>query len=215
MIPGRHRPLPALTPAEVARFYATMLVAGHGMVWGGETNNGGYGRFPIWRDGKRVRLLAHRVSFMLATGQDPGRLVIRHACDTPPCCTPDCFLLGTQAENVRDAIIRRRLNTDGLSVFRAVRIAQTAARTGADAKLCTWCGRTRPLADFGAAPDSPDGRAYWCCICAARHQFMPGRAAPRPGPAACPPAGIARGRAHNRQAIHPAPLTPHMEVIPS
>lgn len=179
MIPGRHRRLPALTPAEVARFYRTMLVAGHGMTWGGETNNDGYGRFPVWRDGKRVRLLAHRVSFMLATGTDPGRLVVRHECDTPPCCTPDCFLLGTQAENVRDAIIRHRLNMDGLSVFRAVRIAQTVARTGADRKLCTWCGRIRRLAAFELAPGNPDGRAYWCWECAAGHQFMPARVGAR------------------------------------
>ena len=73
VIPGRYRPLPDLTPGEVARFYASMLVAGHGMVWDGETNNGGYGRFPIWRGGTRLRLLAHRVSFMLATGKDPGQ----------------------------------------------------------------------------------------------------------------------------------------------
>ena len=73
-MPRDSRPPPAAArpdPAEVARFYRTMLVAGHGMVWGGETNNNGYGRFPVWRDGKRVRLLAHRVSFMLATGETP------------------------------------------------------------------------------------------------------------------------------------------------
>ena len=35
-----------------------MLVAGHGMVWGGEVNNNGYGRFPYLAGrGKRVRLL--------------------------------------------------------------------------------------------------------------------------------------------------------------
>ena len=175
VIPGRYRPLPELTPAEVARFYGCMLVAGHGMLWGGEINSGGYGRFPIWRGGRRIRLLAHRVSFLLATGQDPGQLVIRHQCDTPPCCTPDCFLPGTQADNVRDAIIWRRLNVDGLSVFRAIRIAQVVARTGAGSKLCTWCGQVKDLADFETALSTPDGRAYWCRACAAGHQFMPGQ----------------------------------------
>jgi hypothetical protein len=175
VVPGRYRPLPDLTPGEVARFYRSMIVAGHGVVWGGETNNGGYGRFPIWRGGKRIRLLAHRVSFKLATGKDPGQLVIRHLCDTPPCCTPDCFLVGTQADNVRDAVIRRRLNVDGLSAYRAVRAAQTVARTGAEEKLCTWCGQVKDLADFEAAPQSPDGRAYWCRVCTAGHQVAPGR----------------------------------------
>jgi len=173
--PGRFRPLPDLSPAEVARFYGLMRVAGHGMLWGGEVNNGGYGRFPIWRGGARIRLLAHRVAFMLATGKDPGQLVIRHACDTPPCCTPDCFTTGTQADNVADAILRRRLNVDGLSAYRAIRIAQAAARDGAARKLCTWCGQVKDRAAFEAAPGSPDGRAYWCQACTAAHQLMPGQ----------------------------------------
>lgn len=175
VIPGRYRLIPDLTPAEVARFYASMLIAGHGLLWDGETNNDGYGRFPIWRGGERIRLLAHRVSFKLATGKDPGQLVVRHQCDTPPCCTPDCFLPGTQADNVRDAMIRRRLRTDGLSAYRAIRIAQAVARDGADRKPCTRCGKVHHLADFDLVPGNSDGRAYWCQGCAAAHQFMPGR----------------------------------------
>jgi hypothetical protein len=31
------------------------------------------------------------------------------------------------------------------------------------------------LADFVTALGNPDGRAYWCQICAVGHQFMPGR----------------------------------------
>jgi hypothetical protein len=165
VIPGRYRPLPPLTPAERARFFGWMLVGGHGMVWGGEINNCGYGRFPIWRGGKRIRLLAHRVSFMLATGTDPGQLVIRHECDTPLCCTPDCFLPGTQAQNILDAMIRRRLDTSGLSAYRAIRIAQAVVRDGADAKVCTWCGHVRALTEFAINPSSPDGRSFWCQVC--------------------------------------------------
>ena len=207
VVPGRYRPLPDLTPGEVARFYRSMIVAGHGMVWGGETNNGGYGRFPVWRGGKRIRLLAHRVSFKLATGKDPGQLVIRHLCDTPPCCTPDCFLVGTQADNVRDAIIRRRLNVDGLSAYRAIRAAQMVARTGADRKLCTWCGQLKDLADFEPAPGSPDGRAYWCRTCTAGHQFAAGRVTA--GVRLCLrgswPAGRTRGAlADDRRAARPS-----------
>jgi hypothetical protein len=175
VVPGRFQPIPDLRPAEVARFYASMLVAGHGLLWGGEFNNDGYGRFPVYRGGERIRLLAHRVSFKLATGKDPGQLVIRHQCDTPPCCTPDCFLPGTQADNVLDAIVRRRLNTDGLSAYRAIRIAQMVARDGADSKLCTRCGQVRRLADFEAVAGNPDGRAYWCQSCMGDHLFMPGR----------------------------------------
>jgi hypothetical protein len=173
--PGRYQPIPDLTPTEVARFYDSMRVAGHGMLWDGETNNDGYGRFPIWRCGERIRLLAHRVSFKLATGKDPGQLVIRHQCDTPPCCAPDCFLVGTQADNVHDMVIRRRLNTDGLSAYRAIRLAQAVARDGADRKPCTRCGKAHRLTEFEEVPGNPDGRAYWCRPCTDAHLLMPGR----------------------------------------
>lgn len=173
--PGRFQPIPDLTPDDVARFYGLMTIGGCGMLWGGETNNDGYGRFPIWRGGERVRLLAHRVSFKLATGKDPGQMVIRHGCDTPPCCTPDCFRLGTQADNVHDMIVRRRLDTTGLSTYRAIRIAQTAVRTGARSKVCTRCNKDHRLADFDEVPGNPDGRAYWCRLCVDAHLLMPTR----------------------------------------
>ena len=109
---------------------------------------------------------------MLATGKDPGQLVIRHRCDSPPCCTPGCFTVGTQADNIRDAIIRRRLNIDGLSAYRAIRIAQTAARTGADASCAPGAARSRtwptsrPRRAARTAGRTGAGRAL------AAHQFM-------------------------------------------
>lgn len=166
------RPLPILSPAEVTRFWSRMRVAGCGLLWGGETNNNGYGRFPIYRSGKRVRLLAHRVSCFLLTGEDPGPSLIRHQCDTPPCCTPDCFLLGTQADNIADAIARRRLNTTGLSAYRAIRMAEAAARAGAAEKTCSRCDQVKPMADFAADAANPDGRAYWCRLCVCEHQAL-------------------------------------------
>jgi hypothetical protein len=166
------RPLPALTPAEVARFCSKLRLGGCGLTWAGETNNDGYGRFPVYRNGTRIRLLAHRVSCYLFTGEDPGPSVVRHQCDTRPCCTPDCFLLGTQADNVADAIARRRLNTTGLSAYRAIRIAEAAARTGARQKICVFCSHLKPMTDFAVVTSNPDGRAYWCRSCTDVHQAL-------------------------------------------
>ena len=166
------QPLPILTPAEVTRYWSKMRVAGCGLLWGGETNNDGYGRFPVYRSGKRIRLLAHRMSCFLLTGKDPGPSLIRHQCDIPPCCTPDCFLLGTQADNIADAIARRRLNTTGLSAYRAIRIAEAAARANADEKPCSRCGHGKPMTDFPIAMGNPDGRAYWCRLCVSEHQAL-------------------------------------------
>lgn len=67
--------------------------------------HGGYGRFSFGR-GNLVR--AHRLAYALANGPIADELVIRHQCDNPKCCNPSHLIVGTQLENVRDAISRGR-----------------------------------------------------------------------------------------------------------
>lgn len=45
---------------------------------------------------------------MLANGQYPGDLLIRHRCDNPPCCNPAHLEVGTHADNNRDMVERGR-----------------------------------------------------------------------------------------------------------
>jgi len=163
--------IPDLTPQEIERFYSNVYLGGCGIVWGGsEVNNHGYGRFPIYRNGKRVRILVHRLSYYLATGHDPGESKIRHGCDTPPCCTPDCLEPGTQADNVRDAVKRGRINTSGLSAQREARDAAAAERLVTGRKRCSRCGQTKSLDDFCGSRNEADGHAYWCRSCTGEHQ---------------------------------------------
>lgn len=157
--------IPDLTPAEIARFYSKMRLAGCGILWIGPVNNHGYGRFEFYRSGKRLRVLAHRLSYFLATGEDPGSGKIRHACDTPPCCTPDCLEPGTQADNIHDAVTRGRMDITGLTAFREVRAAEAAARIDADEKPCSRCKQTKPMSEFAINRRNADGRAYWCKAC--------------------------------------------------
>lgn len=159
-----------LTPAEIVRFQSHLRLAGCGVKWSGELNRYGYGRFTIYRDGERIRILAHRLAYKLATGEDPGEQVVRHQCDTPPCCTPDCFLLGTQAQNIQDAISRGRLNTTGLSQFRESHSALAEARIAVGMKTCPRCLNVKPFADFAISTRSVDGRAYRCKACTAEHR---------------------------------------------
>lgn len=45
---------------------------------------------------------AHRASWLLHKGEDPGKLFVLHTCDNPPCTRPDHLFLGTARDNVID-----------------------------------------------------------------------------------------------------------------
>lgn len=69
----------------------------------------GYGR--IREGGRESRhLLAHRemLRLSLASGRFDPALVVRHTCDEPRCCNPLHLEQGTQLENMRDQIRRKR-----------------------------------------------------------------------------------------------------------
>lgn len=54
--------------------------------------------------------LAHRISYALHYGVDPGPLKVCHRCDNPPCCSPLHLFLGTTLDNNLDAIAKGRNN---------------------------------------------------------------------------------------------------------
>lgn len=79
-------------------------------LWFGATDGTGYGKMMTGsRTDSSQRLVpAHRISYEIHYGSiDPGLLVL-HKCDTPKCVRPDHLYLGTQKQNVHDAIRRGR-----------------------------------------------------------------------------------------------------------
>ena len=70
--------------------------------WDG-TIRSGYGRFS--KDGKMKT--AHRVSWEIHNGPINGLLVL-HKCDNKCCVNPEHLFLGTQRDNVRDMINKKR-----------------------------------------------------------------------------------------------------------
>jgi hypothetical protein len=67
--------------------------------WIGIRNEDGYGR-PYLR--------AHRVSWQIANGRDPGSLFVCHSCDNPSCVNPNHLWLGTNTVNLRDMVAKGR-----------------------------------------------------------------------------------------------------------
>lgn len=104
-----------LTPKEIARFYSQIDLDNKRndecWLWKGKPmpgKNHGYGRFAVIRNRKTTALLAHRVAFFLYWGVDPEEYLVCHECDTPLCCNPNCLFIGTQFDNMRDSIRKRR-----------------------------------------------------------------------------------------------------------
>lgn len=74
--------------------------------WQGTRSKHGYG--SLFSANKRW--LAHRASYYAFVEPITEKDLILHKCDNPPCVNPEHLYIGTQAENVRDCIARRRHN---------------------------------------------------------------------------------------------------------
>jgi len=66
----------------------------------------GYGYFRIRTKKNKVR--AHRMAWELTYGPIPEGMNVLHSCDNPPCCNPAHLFLGTQVDNVRDMMRKKR-----------------------------------------------------------------------------------------------------------
>lgn len=102
--------MPAFNARDERRFWSKVerLPGRHCWLWTGYRDKRAYGRFQM----RGQVVLSHRVAFYLATGNDPGDLLVCHKCDNPPCCNPQHLFLGTMTDNIRDAARKGRLMDD-------------------------------------------------------------------------------------------------------
>lgn len=82
--------------------------------WTGAYHKNGYGVISISRKvAKELGLgrvqFTHRASYMQNKGPIPEGMVVRHKCDNKACFNPDHLELGTQLDNVNDAVERGRV----------------------------------------------------------------------------------------------------------
>lgn len=89
-------------PLEV-RFWAKVVKTSSCWLWKGATNRG---RGAININGKPR--FASLVSWEMACGPIPDGMKVCHKCDNPLCVRPDHLFLGTQKDNIHDAINKGR-----------------------------------------------------------------------------------------------------------
>ena len=158
MKPTRNFPL---TPERIDRFWSYVDRRGPNECWEwtGEKHNHGYGIYSEWGGGgtveartggshRTVKCYAHRLSVRIDGRSIEGK-VVRHDCDNPPCVNPAHLRTGTQADNIRDAVERGRMDLSGLAV----------PRRGFERA-------ERECAADGCAERLVGGRNYYCRPCA-------------------------------------------------
>ena len=76
------------------------------LVWYGAKDTDGYGFISINNKLKRV----HRVVWEMFDDEIPEGIQVLHTCDNPPCIYLSHLFLGTQSDNLKDAVNKGRLN---------------------------------------------------------------------------------------------------------
>ena len=94
------KPIPTLTPEQIARFWANVNRRGPNECWEwrGASDERGYGRVQFRPHGL---FLPHRVAFAMDRTASWDLLTL-HRCDNPRCCNPSHLFLGTQQDSMTD-----------------------------------------------------------------------------------------------------------------
>lgn len=126
------------------RFWPKVDRRGDGDCWlwlGGKMKRG-YGVLTQNAGGKRVRLLAHRVSVLLSGREIPADREVMHACDNPPCVNPSHLVVGTHRENMRDAYAKGFFGVKGRVLLSFDQVLEIRASTADRRDLAKQYGVT-------------------------------------------------------------------------
>lgn len=73
--------------------------------WNGDSQKNGYGKFAS----HNKQWVTHRWSWIFHNGSIPIGLLCCHKCDNKKCANPDHLFIGTQKDNIQDALKKKRI----------------------------------------------------------------------------------------------------------
>lgn len=122
-------------------------------LWKGTRNAGGYGVTWDLQDngGKRYHVGAHRAAYAIIHGECPAGMVVMHTCDVRACVNPDHLRLGTQRDNVQDAVKKGRATGRALRIEAQRKLQQEDAIKYLDYLHANLCGFAKAL-NLGPMP---------------------------------------------------------------
>jgi hypothetical protein len=94
--------------------------------WLRALNNKGYGKFSINKG--HIGIYAHRFSYWCTYNFYPGKLNVCHSCDNPKCCNPNHLWLGTQLDNIKDCVKKKRNSPPPIPINQINRAKLTLAQ---------------------------------------------------------------------------------------
>ena len=134
-------------------------------IWKGARLMNGYGVVSLCGN----RLTAHRASWFIAHGNiPPTDIYVCHKCDVKLCVNPDHLFLGTNSENIKDAIKKGRFNPKGMKGESHGRSKLTTVQVQFLRSLPSLYNIRRKLAEKWGVHTSTIRKAYngryWKCV---------------------------------------------------
>ena len=115
-------------PSFEQRFWEKVKKTSKCWIWTGAKDGFGYGIIAIG-GGLKLNIRTHRAVWFLTNGYIPIGMCVLHHCDNPPCVNPNHLFIGSNRDNVLDAVKKGRHHYAPIGNLYAKKLDHESAKT--------------------------------------------------------------------------------------